>query len=136
MLYNSIVGELSEVSMHELMAVTKALADENRVRTLLALKDSELCVCQIIELLGLAPSTVSKHVAILKQARLVESTKRGRWVFYRLAGEESPPEAREALAWVLRSALRTPELERDRQRLKEILKMDREVLCRQHADSR
>ena len=69
--------------MRDLMAVIKALADENRVRVLLALGAGELCVCQIVELLGLAPSTVSKHLSILKQARLVESRKEGRWMFYR-----------------------------------------------------
>ena len=84
------------------MAVAKALADENRVRVLLTLCGRELCVCQIIEMLGLAPSTVSKHMAILKQARLVESRKEGRWMFYRLAGEDAPTEAREATALVSR----------------------------------
>ncbi len=57
--------------MRELMAVMKALADENRVRILMAVLGRELCVCQIVELLGLAQSTVSKHMSILHQARLV-----------------------------------------------------------------
>jgi DNA-binding transcriptional ArsR family regulator len=59
--------------MHEFMTVIKALADENRVRVILALHERESCVCQIIDLLGLAPSTVSNHMPILKQARLVVS---------------------------------------------------------------
>ena len=71
--------------MRNLLAVLKALADETRVRALMALRRRELCVCQLVELLGLAPSTVSKHMSILKQARLVESRKEGRWMFYRLA---------------------------------------------------
>ena len=53
-----------------LMAVTKALADESRVRILLALGPGGLCVCQVVELLQPAPSTVSKHMSILKQAPL------------------------------------------------------------------
>ena len=72
--------------MWDFMAVTKALADENRVRMLLALQKQELCVCQIIELVKLAPSTVSKHMSILRAARLVDARKDGRWMFYRLAG--------------------------------------------------
>jgi hypothetical protein len=48
--------------MRDLMAVLKALADENRVRILGAVHHRELCVCQIVELLGLAQSTVSKHL--------------------------------------------------------------------------
>lgn len=59
--------------MRDLMAVLKALADENRVRVLLAVQGRELCVCQIVELLGRAPSTVSKHLSILHQARLVDA---------------------------------------------------------------
>ena len=74
--------------MRELMAVVKALADENRVRIVLALQPGELCVCQIVELLRLAPSTVSKHMSILEAARLVDRRKQGRWMFYRLAEDE------------------------------------------------
>ena len=63
--------------MREFMKITKALADENRVRALLALRRGELCVCQITELFGLTASTVSKQLSILYQAGLVDS--RWRW---------------------------------------------------------
>jgi len=66
-------------------AITKALSDSHRVRALCALRKGELCVCQVIELLCLAPSTISKHMSILKQAGLVDSRKDGRWVYYRIA---------------------------------------------------
>jgi len=112
------------------MAITKALADDHRVRVILALRDRELCVCQIVEFLGLAPSTVSKHMSILKQARLVECRKEGRWIHYRLPREDAPPEAREAVAWVCRSLARTPAVQQDAKRLKEVLKLDPEELCR------
>ena len=95
-----------EDAMRDLMAVIKALADENRVRILMALGPGELCVCQIVELLGLAPSTVSKHMAILKQARLVDSRKEGRWMFYRLAEDDAPAEAKEMTAPGLPAARR------------------------------
>ena len=86
--------------MRECMTVIKALADENRVRIILALRGRELCVCEIIDLLGLAPSTVSKHMSILKNARLVESRKDSRWVYYRLAQDDTTPEAVNAISWV------------------------------------
>ncbi len=57
--------------MREFMNLSKALADANRVRIVLALRGRELCGCQLTELFGLAPSTMSKHLAILYQARLV-----------------------------------------------------------------
>ena len=116
--------------MREFMAVTKALADENRVRILLVLNDRDLCVCQIVEMLQLAPSTVSKHLAILKQARLVESQKNGRWITYQLAGENGSVEAREAITWVTRTLANDPEISEDVRRIKQILNMDREELCR------
>ena len=116
--------------MRDFMAVAKALADENRVRVVLALGVGELCVCQIVEMLGLAPSTVSKHMAILKQARLVDSRKEGRWIFYHLAGEDGPAEAREAAALVSRVLAHDAKAQEDAKRLKQILKMDRDDLCR------
>ncbi len=112
------------------MDVVKALADENRVRAVMALQGKELCVCQLIELLGLAPSTVSKHMAILKQARLVESRKDGRWIFYRLSSREASPEARDALAWVQKALYKDSRIRQDAKRLKTILKKDREKLCK------
>jgi DNA-binding transcriptional ArsR family regulator len=118
--------------MRDLMAVLKALADENRVRALMALRPGELCVCQIIELLGLAPSTVSKHMAILKQARLVDSRKQGRWMFYSLAKREAPVEARKIAAMVSQLLADNPQMRDDAKRLARILKVDPELLCEKH----
>ena len=84
--------------MREFMSITKALADENRVRILMALRDGELCVCQITELFGYAPSTVSKHLSILFQARLVESRKDGRWIYYQLPDKKASAMVRQAQA--------------------------------------
>ena len=116
--------------MRELMAVLKALADENRVRILMSLVPKELCVCQVVELLGLAPSTVSKHMTILKQARLVDSRKEGRWMFYRLAEEDASVEAKEMTALICRLVADDPQRRDDAKRMKQILKMDRDELCR------
>ena len=116
--------------MREILSLTKALADENRLRALCALRDRELCVCQIIELLGLAPSTVSKHLSILHQARLVDNRKDGRWGYYRLAGDEAPEPARAALAWALDSLSGVPRIREDAKTLKRILKCAPEYLCR------
>ena len=119
--------------MFEFLNITKALAEENRLRILLALDHHELCVCQIIELLHLAPSTVSKHMSVLRQARLVDGRKDGRWTYYRLTGNDANPEARDAITWVRRSLLKDPKIQRDAERLEEIMKIDREELCRQYS---
>lgn len=70
------------IQLFDFMQVIKALTDDNRVRILLALRGRELCVCQITGMLDLSPSTTSKHLSILRQARLIESTKKGKWVYY------------------------------------------------------
>jgi len=87
--------------MRHFLSVTKALSDETRVRALLALAQGELCLCQVVELLKLSPSTVSKHMSVLRHAGLVTSRRDGRWIHYRLSGET--PAARAALRWVRRS---------------------------------
>jgi len=116
--------------MREFMAITKALSDPNRVRMLLALRRQELCVCQITELFGFAPSTVSRHLSILHQAGLILSRKTERWVYYRLPDRTAPVAVREALDWVHKSLARTDEVATDVNKLKQILKTDLAVICR------
>jgi len=111
------------------MDIAKALADETRVRLLMALDGRQLCVCQLVELADLAPSTVSKHMAILRHARLVESRKKGRWIFYRLSGDGHSPVG-QALDWVRQSLQMDSRIEEDRERLEAILRTDPEELCR------
>ena len=116
--------------MDEFIAVTKALADPSRVRILCALRERELCVCQVVELLGLATSTVSQHVAILRRAQLVESRKEGRWVFYRRAVSGLSTAAREATAWCDAVLADDATLEADADRLQRIVRTPLEELCR------
>src|SRR6266567_1697734 len=106
--------------MREFMAITKALADENRVRVLLALRGGELCVCQITQLFGLAASTISKHLSILYQAGLVDSRKDGRWIYYSLPAKEAPAPAREAIRLVAKSLAEDSRTAEDATRLQKI----------------
>ena len=111
------------------MRIAKALADSNRVRILLILRERELCVCQIVEFCALAPSTVSKHLSILHQAGLVESRKTERWVYYRLPDKEAAPTVSSALDWVIGSLAKDPQALKDARQLKTILKEDPKQLC-------
>jgi ArsR family transcriptional regulator, arsenate/arsenite/antimonite-responsive transcriptional repressor len=115
--------------MFEFMSIMKALADPNRVRIVCALEAGELCVCQIVEMLGLAPSTVSKHLSILRQARLIVDRKEGRWMYYRLP-EETSTEAQGALALLRSSLASDSQILADAVRVAEIQCLDREALCR------
>ena len=77
--------------MKAFIRVMKALSDPNRVRVLKLLQEGELCVCEIQNVLGLAQSTVSKHMKLLEDAGLVDRKRQGTWILYSLAdGSESP----------------------------------------------
>lgn len=64
--------------------VLKALAHPTRLWMAEQLADGERCVCEFVEAIDADYSTISKHLAILKQAGIVEDDKRGKQVFYRL----------------------------------------------------
>lgn len=76
--------------MKQFIRVMKALSDPNRVRIIKILEKKELCVCELRDLIGLAQSTVSKHLKVLEDAGLVDYRKESSWFIYRLSeGEES-----------------------------------------------
>jgi len=69
----------------------KALGDETRLRIVALLSHGELCVCHIEEALGLLQPSVSRHLATLRNAGLVESRRKANWVYYRLARQPDEP---------------------------------------------
>jgi ArsR family transcriptional regulator len=108
------------------MSITRALSDENRVRILMALRGREFCVCQITAFLDLSPSTTSKHLSVLKQARLIEAKKEGKWVYYRLANSrESYQMARDAIEFVARAIGDSPAIRRDEARISKIMENEK-----------
>lgn len=86
--------------MKSILLITNALAEESRLRIVAGLRQGDLCVCQIAELLGLAQSTVSKHMFILKTAGLVESRREGKWIYYLRPQKELSPAVQKVLRWV------------------------------------
>lgn len=116
--------------MKDVLSVTKALSDGNRLRTVMALRDMvELCVCQVTEMLGLAPATVSRHMSILQNAGLVESRKNGRWVFYRLSETTKTEPIVTVMDWLGESLNRSHEIRADRRYLRKIAKCGAARYC-------
>jgi ArsR family transcriptional regulator len=72
-------------SVGDLDALFKGFADPTRIRILSVLAAGELCVCDIVELLGLPQPTVSRHLAYLRRSGLVEATREWKFAHYRLA---------------------------------------------------
>ncbi len=110
--------------MFDVLNVVRALSDENRLRILMALRRRDMCVCRITAFLDLAPSTTSKHLSILRQSRLIESRKKGRWVYYRLAGNSAPEPVRAALEWATSCLEHCPAIVEDAARMEDILRLE------------
>jgi ArsR family transcriptional regulator len=70
--------------MKKTAQIFKSLADETRLRILLLLSDDELCVCDLMAILNLPQSTVSRHLAYLRNAGFVDDRRQGVWMYYRL----------------------------------------------------
>jgi ArsR family transcriptional regulator len=69
------------------LSMLKAVADETRLRILVGLGATELCVCDLAALTLVSESAVSHSLRFLREANLVSSDKRGRVVYYRLADD-------------------------------------------------
>lgn len=71
-------------NLKEVSKVLKSLSEENRLRITIMLLKRDLCVCEINEVLHIALSTISAHLKNLKYAGVIEDSKDGRWVVYKL----------------------------------------------------
>src|SRR3989338_4364287 len=71
--------------MKDLAKFFKAMSDETRLRILHLLTYGELCVCDLMEVLSLPQSTISRHMAYLKNAGLVKDRRNGVWIHYSLS---------------------------------------------------
>ena len=78
-------GMPSEVIMQNLADFYKVFGEVTRVKILCVLFQSELCVCDLAEVLGMTQSAVSHQLRVLKQAKLVKNRREGKIVYYSLA---------------------------------------------------
>jgi len=76
---------LRDVTVPRLRQLFKAMADETRLRILHLLTRGELCVCDIMKALDLPQSTISRHMAYLKNSGWVNDRRQGVWIHYSLA---------------------------------------------------
>lgn len=116
--------------MNEIVEVLKAISDPTRLRILMSLVNGELCVCRITTLLNLATSTISKHMSILKHAKLVDSRKEGKWIFYKLLEENTAIFPQKVLCLIKNDLSDDKTIKLDSVRLKKIIKLTHEELCK------
>jgi DNA-binding transcriptional ArsR family regulator len=115
--------------VRDLELVLKAAGDPTRARILKLLESGGLCVCQVQAVLGLAPSTVSKHLTVLKLAGLVTDQRTGKWIEYALVEEGANPYVAPLLAMLRGPLDRDPAVLADRQRLRKVKRIPLVALC-------
>ncbi len=109
--------------------VMKAVADPTRVRILKILEGEELCVCQIIAVIALGQSTISKHLFLLRAAGLIKDRKERKWVHYSLDGKSRNPFAGEMLRNLRKWLNDDPVVLRDRERMATAKELGPAVIC-------
>ena len=93
-----------------------ALADRNRLRLLHLMGDEEVCVCFFVEILQMPQPKVSRHLAYLRRAGIVDARREGKWIHYRMVLPQDEHAVRvltEVRNWISSDQ----EMQRDRQRL-------------------
>lgn len=94
----------------------KALGDETRLRIVALLSHGELCVCHLEDALQISQPKVSRHLALLRSAGVVDHRREGSWVYYRLA-VQSDPDCEHQLNTLMRTFAKRSVLRRDLERL-------------------
>src|SRR5689334_7816328 len=76
--------------MQAAVTFAKALGDATRLRIIAALRQRELCVCELCDALEATQSTLSTHLTSLRDAGITGTRKQGKWIYYRLSDEAAP----------------------------------------------
>lgn len=105
-------------SMNELALFFAALSDQTRLRLLNLMKNTEVCVCYLQEVLKTNQPKISRHLAYLKRAGLVEARRDGKWTHYRLAKLDG--ERQKILFQTLISLGREKQIAKDSKRLQSV----------------
>lgn len=80
----------SPASAEDFSEIFKLLGDKNRLAIIALLKERELCVCELVELLQTSQPNISQHLRKLKDAGLLRESRKGQWVYYSLNIEDKP----------------------------------------------
>ncbi len=90
-------------SQFDMVRFFQALGDNTRLRLLNLMGDQEICVCYFVEVLGQGQPKISRHLAYLRSAGIVEARREGKWMHYRIVMPENLGAAlvlRQTLAWL------------------------------------
>src|SRR5207237_8568301 len=77
----------TETDVDELLAAVRVLSDPRRFQIMRSLLEAELCVCDVIDQLGVGQSLVSHHLGVLRRAGLIRARRDAQWVYYSVEPE-------------------------------------------------
>jgi len=104
--------------MEHILRCLRAMGDENRLRIVMLLMERELCVCQLMVVLGISQPLVSRHLSVLKDAGIVVLRKGGKQSYYSLSEEAKAGGKSGLMKIVRRAAEADARIMSDRQRLR------------------
>ena len=107
--------------VRELIAIARALSDPTRIRVMAALRNGELCVCELVDALDISQSSLSSHLQICREVGVVSTRKESRWIYYSLSAHYAP--LIETIFSELQTLGRDEQLRGDARRLKKRLQM-------------
>ena len=107
----------------------KALSDETRLRILALLSAGELCVCDLVAILALPQSTVSRHLAYLRNAGLVADRRQGVWMYYQFA-QPTGPLHQDLLDLLQHRLIEIPQARQDTLALQQLIEKQGTAACR------
>ena len=113
--------------MQAAVTFAKALADPTRLRVIAALRQRELCVCELCDALESTQSTLSTHLTLLREAGITRTRKQGKWIYYRLSNEAAP--LVETFLRHFADARRDKRMRRDTDRVRQRLKLRKNGCC-------
>lgn len=113
--------------MEQILRCLKAIGDENRMRIVMLLMERELCVCQLMVVLGISQPLVSRHLSVLKDAGIVVLRKDGKQSYYSLSEEAKAGGKSGLMKIVRRAAEADARIVSDRQRLRKCEEFEKET---------
>jgi len=113
--------------MQPAVTFAKALADATRLRVIAALRQRELCVCELCDALEATQSTLSTHLTLLRHAGITRTRKQGKWIYYRLSDEAAP--LIETFLSHFADAKRDKRMRRDTDRVRQRLRLRENGCC-------
>jgi len=116
--------------MNHASELFKALGDQTRLRIMALLLDgAEYCVCDFMDVLGLPQSTVSRHLAYMKNSGWVNGRRQNKWNYYRL-NPENTPLGKDIISALKISLPSTEQAVKDRKKLTNYLKQKDSGTCK------